>query len=233
MKKKIVIILTLILLFGSVSASAPDAKTVTGTVSDARFTLNGKEVVLKNRGNNKELRAVIIDDVPYVPIFSIADLVKMPMTYNAANNIYQIGLRSGLGDNVVDLKETSNNDIKYFVKTIDSDMLTINKQSFESGLVLQQPAKEKTYSRTFELNGEYSELNFKSLISSVTSKKENLIITFVDVEKKRVIKTIYAGADKTLVEYTVKVSGVTKLQISVESGDKTINKYIMGDIFLK
>lgn len=230
----------------SISASAAaevadvtEAKTITATINDAKFMLNGTiEVILKDKTSKKQLTALSYENRVYVPVEAIAELINLPVTYNESTNTYEIGKKSGLGDNLVDIKETSSNDIKHFVKTIDMDILTINEgnkneQAFKSGLALLTPGKNKTYSRTFSLDAKYTELNFFSIIDSKTTNDENLIITFVDTDKKRIIKTLCVGDDRKLDEYKINVTGVSKLQISLETGEKVINKYIMGDIYLK
>ena len=188
----------------SISASAAaevadvtEAKTITATINDAKFMLNGTiEVILKDKTSKKQLTALSYENRVYVPVEAIAELINLPVTYNESTNTYEIGKKSGLGDNLVDIKETSSNDIKHFVKTIDMDILTINEgnkneQAFKSGLALLTPGKNKTYSRTFSLDAKYTELNFFSIIDSKTTNDENLIITFVDTDKKRIIKTAY------------------------------------------
>lgn len=233
--KTVIILLVALMIFPvfmSLIYADTDIKAVAATIANYTFKYKGKEVSLVSKTNKKALQPLNYNNELYVPIRSMADLLNISVKHDDANRVVEIGQRDGRGDTLLDLPETSSNDIKYFLKTIDIDTLTINKESFDFGLALLKPRKNSSYSRTFTLGKQYERLNFSSLISGVT-KKENVEIKFIDVDRKIVLSIIDVSMDKTIQEYSVKVLGVDKLQITIETGDREITKYIMGNIYLK
>lgn len=237
MKKynKILILLITLVIFSTVIVGIyadTDIKAVAATIADYTFKHKGKEVELFNKTNKKALQPLNYNNELYVPIQSIVDLLNIPVKHDEKNKVIEIGQRDGRGDSLLDIPETSSSDVRYFLKTIDEDALTLNKETFEFGLVLLKPRKNASYSKTFALNKQYERLDFSSLISQ-TSKKENVEIKFVDVDRKIVLSIIDVSMDRKIEDYSIKVLGVDRLQITIETGDREISKYIMGDIFLK
>lgn len=227
----IIILLTLFTLIISAD-NASNFKAIAANIANCTFKYKGKEIELVNRSNKRKLQPINYNNDLYVPIQSIADLLNVPVRYDDENKAVEIGQKDSRGVSLLDLPETSSNDVRYFLKTIDEETLTLNKESFDFGLALIKPRKKTTYSRIFTLDKQYERINFSSIISSAT-KSDNTVLKFVDVDRKIVLSIIDVGVDKTAQNYSVKVLGVNKLQIIIEVGDRNIAKYIMGDIYLK
>lgn len=234
--KNIIILLgtlVIISIFMSFIYADTDIKAVAASIADNyKFKYKGKEVNLISKTNKKTLQPLNYNNNIYVPVQSIADLLNISVKHDEENKIVEIGQKDGKGDSLLVLPETGSNDVRYFLKTIDSNALTLNKETFDFGLVLLKPRKNSSYSRTFTLDKQYERLNFSSIISGVT-KKENVEVKFVDVDRKIVLSIVDVSADKVVQDYSVNVLGVDKLQIIVNTGDREITKYIMGDIYLK
>lgn len=209
-----------------------EIKAVAATIEDYIFKYKGKEVTLTSTTSKKTMQPLKYNNEIYVPVGSIADLLKVAVRHDESNKIIELGAADSRGHSLLDVEETGSNDIKYFIKTVDPDVLTIGKTSFDFGLALLNPRKNTSYSRTFTLGKQYERLNFSSIVSS-TTKKENVEVKFIDVDRKMVLSIIDVSSDKTVQEYSVKVTGVNKLQMTVQTGDREISKYIMGDIYLK
>lgn len=230
-KRKISLLLVITVMLSSLLIGVfadNDIKSVVANIVNYSFKYKGRAVEF----TNTRLDFLSYNNKIYVPIETVADLLNVAARHDKENKVIEIGSMSGSGVSLLDVPETGYNDVKYFIKTIDPDVLTLNKNFFDSGLVLLSPRTNSSHSRTFSLGKQYETLSFSSIVSTAT-KSDNVVIKFIDADRKTTLRIIDVSNDKALNNYSIKVLGIDKLQILIETGGKSISKYIMGDIYLK
>ncbi len=202
MKRKLIVAVIAIcanlLLIGGVFAFSGKRDISALLNGDLKIIFNGEEQVLKN-ANGERVYPISYEGTTYLPVRAVANLVKLPVSYNQEKYAVELGSKVEY-TNLVDLKHERATKYNYIIN--DDSLLSFRAKGstdakrYNNGLIfnmLTGAFSDSEYTRCyFDVDG-FSDLKFtiaaKKNFANVVVYDENssLIATF-DVEEGNVIE---------------------------------------------